>query len=179
MNRFRMLREAVEAAEMNKWNSMFESEEDEKEEKDENDEKVDDLNMVEEPSEESDEDNDSDQLPPEIEDEDKINDEESSDHMSILNNIKDKVHLNKIELELIDGLIEDEMDAISAYSKSLNEVKSTHARKLFTEILNDETKHLAQLKYLRNMSTGDDYIPKNDDANEELAEILEGILEEL
>lgn len=104
-------------------------------------------------------------------------DDESSD--SVLSDISEKVKLSKIEIEILEALIDSEVDAISDYTKALNETNNKYARKLYTEIISDESKHLSQLKYLKSMGTDSDYIPKDKDANDELAEILESIYEEL
>ena len=104
-------------------------------------------------------------------------DENASD--SILDNISEKVKLSKNELEVIEALIESEVDAVSDYSKALNETTNKYARKLYTEIISDESKHLSQLKYLKSMGTDSDYVPKDKEANDELAEILESLIEEL
>jgi rubrerythrin len=83
------------------------------------------------------------------------------------------------EVAIIDGLIESEVDAVSDYGKALNETQNETARKVYTELLNDETKHLQQLKYLKAKGTGGEYEPKDDEAKQELDGILESVIEEL
>ena len=133
-----------------------------------------------------DDDNDTDNDPPEIDDGEEIKEDEEDDDNeedeeddSILDAISEKVKLSKAEVEILDSLIESEVDAVSDYSKALNETKNRFARKLYTEIISDESKHLSQLKYLKAMGTDSDYIPKDKEANDELAEILESLIEEL
>lgn len=172
-----MLREVFEDPNYN-WNHLFESE-DESKENDETD--TDDVKDEEDDIEPSEDDaiviaDSDDSTPPDI-DVSEDEDDESSD--TILNEIGEKVKLSKSEIEILESLIDSEVDAISDYTKALNETKNKFARKLYTEIISDESKHLSQLKYLKSMGTDSDYIPKDKDANDELAEILESCIEEL
>ena len=124
---------------------------------------------------------DADKDPPEPADDDDtvefMSDDEEDENDSILNTIAEKLHLSKNETEILDDLIESETDAISDYSKALNETKNKHARALLTEILNDESRHLTQLSYLKSMGTDGEYVPKDKEATDELADILESILD--
>lgn len=152
----------LKAFEDSEWNSLFESE----------DETEDEENVIEEPEEEVD-----DESSPEVDPVEE--DENESDSDDILSEISAKVKLTKAEIEIVDSLIESEVDAVADYSKALNETKNKFARKLYTEIISDESKHLSQLKYLKSMGTDSDYVPKDKEANDELAEILESLIEEL
>lgn len=119
---------------------------------------------------------------PEDEDDDKSEDPPEVDpgDDSILNDAgsdeDDNGEFTEEENEIIDGLIESETDGISDYSKALNETNDPTARKLYTEILSDESKHLAQLKYLKAKKNGEDYVPKDTEAKDELDALVEGVL---
>lgn len=186
-----MLQEALEHA---KWERLFEDS-DEKEETEEKEEsEVEDQepeeNNDEEGSDDAPEEDDSiagnmkDEDPPEGPEDDEIQvpegeAEESEGGEFNFDEIAEKIKFTGPEVEIIDSLIESEVDAISDYTKALNETKNKYARKLYTEILDDESKHVSQLKYLKAMGTDDDYVPKNDEAKEELADILESVIEEI
>lgn len=113
------------------------------------------------------------ETPPEVDTEDEV------DSTQAMEELGQKIHLSKPEVEIMDSLIESETDAISDYSKALNETKNKYVRKLLTEILTDESKHLAQLKYLKSLGTDSDYIPKDKEAIDELHDTLESLIQDL
>lgn len=183
-----MLKEALEHA---KWERLFEDsdEKEEKEEPETEEEEPEENN--EEGSDDASEEDDSiagnmkDEDPPEGPEDDEIQvpegetEEDGESGEFNFDEIAEKIKFTGPEVEIIDSLIESEVDAISDYTKALNETKNKYARKLYTEILDDESKHVSQLKYLKAMGTDDDYVPKNDEAKEELADILESVIEEI
>lgn len=112
--------------------------------------------------------------PPKLDDPDDQTDPEAAG--SVLDEIAEKIHLSNPEMELLTGLIDSETDAITDYSGALNETKNKYARKLYTEILSDEAKHLAQLRYLKSMADDSGYVPKDQEAIQELSKTLESIV---
>lgn len=167
-----------EALEMLEWNRMFESDADDDQKEEQDTDSGEDEDIQEPSEDDAIEVSEDDETPPDIDSDDEDDDTES-DTDSILSDISEKVKLSKTEIEILESLIDSEVDAISDYTKALNETKNKFARKLYTEIINDESKHLSQLKYLKSMGTDSDYVPKDQEANDELAEILESLYEEL
>lgn len=148
------LRESIfvqNKAEMERWNRLF------KESSDEEKEVSDDEPEIEEVPEE------------EISAQ---SDEEDGTGDSVLDEIQQNLELSDTEVEILNNLIDSETDAISDYSKGLSETQNEYVRKLLTEILDDESKHLSQLKYLKSMGTDQDYVPKDDEAIDEISSIL-------
>lgn len=137
--------------EMEKWNKLFKESDDSSEDEVSDDE-------------------------PEIEevDEEEISSQSEDDGTgdSVLDEIQQNLELSDSEVEILNNLIDSETDAISDYSKGLNETQNEYVRKLLTEILDDESKHLSQLKYLKSMGTDQDYVPKDDQAVDEISEIF-------
>lgn len=111
----------------------------------------------------------SDDKPPEIDTDPEENPQDNMDELA------SKIHLSKNEVAILDDMIDSETDAISDYSRGLTEAKNKYVRKLLTEILTDESKHLAQLKYLKSLGTDDDYVPKDQEAIDELQDTLENV----
>jgi rubrerythrin len=71
------------------------------------------------------------------------------------------------DIAALETLIESESEAISDYTRALNETKSPNVRRVYEDILAEEGKHLQQLLYLKGKLTGDNYTPKDPSAKSE------------